>query len=143
MVKKDVKVKGLHMHDFGLFVSRRRGEMGMTQEELGRKIGKVQALVVRIESGRCTVNSIPFALLASALRVEVEHLHWALIGVDFLSASRDTNLIGLLRSIVLSDTKTLNPKDLLRLLRIESGLATQKLTMTADMVPSLLKQIRT
>ena len=130
------------MEKFGLFVSRRRTELGMSQEELGKKTGKSQALVARMESGKCTINSIPLTLLASALNVEVEDLLWNLIGVDFLSRLRDVNLIGLLRAIALSGTEKLDFRGLLMLLRVESGLAPQKLTVTKEMVTSLLEQVR-
>lgn len=134
--------KGLSMDKFGVFVAQRRIELGISQDELGKKIDKNQTFVFRMESGKSAVDSIPLALLASALRLEVEDLLWALIDVHFLSSLRGVNLLGFLHAVGSINADTLTLDDLFALLKVESGLLKQGIRITKDMVPALLEQVQ-
>jgi putative transcriptional regulator len=53
-----------------------RSQRGLTQEELGQKVGLTRQSIIAIEKGRFTPSIHSVLLLARALQASVEDLFW-------------------------------------------------------------------
>jgi transcriptional regulator with XRE-family HTH domain len=63
------------LHEMGNFVRERRRELGLTQEQLARRVGYVQERISVLERGRYGMPSLPaLALLADALEVPLAEM---------------------------------------------------------------------
>ena len=60
--------------DVGIKIARLRKELGLTQTELGQKIGVQQQVIASYEIGRRRISAFTLTRLAEALFIEVEQL---------------------------------------------------------------------
>lgn len=66
--------RDLLLNRIGLRVTRRRQELGLTQEALAVKIGMLRAYVSRIEGGHQNLTVDTLCKLANALEISVQDL---------------------------------------------------------------------
>lgn len=62
------------MTTIGNCIANRRIELGLSQEEVARAIGKTQAAVSKIESGHITPSVGMLRLLADALKLKMSEI---------------------------------------------------------------------
>ncbi len=129
--------------NLGEFIETRRRMLGMSQTTLAKRTGVHQTIITRLETGKGSSASVDIELLASSLEVSAEELHLAMIGLHYLVKLYDQDLIHFIRAIAASDLKSLSAKNLLILMRVETGMRSQKFSITKEMVPGLLAQART
>lgn len=60
------------MMALGAFLSARRKELGMTQQEVAEKAGVSRALLVRVEQGNLRTEAFKILAIAHALGLEVQ-----------------------------------------------------------------------
>ena len=62
------------MRTLGQTVSNRRFQLGLSQGELARRIGKTQASISKIEAGKQIPSLGMLSLLANALRLKMDEI---------------------------------------------------------------------
>jgi len=128
--------------NLGKFIANKRASLNLTQVDLAQHAGVAQSNIARMEKGTTLTDTIPFSALSLALGISEEEMKWAMVGMDYLGRLRGADLISVVRAIAESNIKTLPLSDLLALLKVESSFRNSGLTMTKEMVPALLNQVR-
>lgn len=128
---------------FSDFVLKRRKELGLTQADLSKALGRTQTYAARLEAGTfINFNKVDIDGLASVLKTSAKGLRSLLLGVEFVSDMDDKDILSLIQAIASSEIGSITMQEFVSLLKIESSLAVQSIGLTRDMIPSLLQQIR-
>ncbi len=88
---------------FGEHVKRRRGELGLTQEQFAEKVGLSTAYISALEQGKSFPSYQRLILIINGLETSADHLFGELL--DYSCASRATEIYERLSAIPVESQK--------------------------------------